>query len=337
MRTRTCQPDNLTTCSPTNIDTVTCLTPDCPADDTEQQQGVVMVTSENDARKLNNLSFLTTFFDVLDNAVNMYCTQNKSACCQLLLPSATSPTGDKFVIASRDGSSVANNFPRFENSEAKVKIIMKTTRSQLNSVCDTARIVRLTRQINQLDTFITNELILTALSANIDAIQQQLNITVKSITVDVNISEVSSTAAQSGFSTTAPATEASDRSVPVSSTAQPSSSLPVAIGAIVGGGALVVVIVSVVTVAVLRRRNSRYNKTSKMSAVQQQQLPSPAVPPLYRSQPIRIEYREPSSNIVNRYRTSIVLAHRYTTHEKCYNYSPYYCPPRHQATNQLFH
>jgi hypothetical protein len=149
----------------------------------EKPQGVVMVTPENDARKLNELSFLTKFIDVFTEAVNIYCTLNKFRCCQELLPTVSNvaPSNGSLVVVQPSDTNIARSYPQFTgNGQASIQLIFKATHSQLISQCTTSAASRRKRQ-TEPNEFINKQLLKDSLTANIATIQQELNITIESL------------------------------------------------------------------------------------------------------------------------------------------------------------
>jgi hypothetical protein len=142
-----------------------------------------MVTPENDARKLNDLSFLSKFIDVFTEAVNMYCTLNKFPCCQLLLPTVTNvtPSTGTLVVVQPSDTNIARSYPHFPgNGHAGIQLIFKATHAQLISQCTTSAASRRKRQTEPTE-FINKHLLEYSLTANIATIQQELGITIENL------------------------------------------------------------------------------------------------------------------------------------------------------------
>jgi hypothetical protein len=162
---------------------------DCPADATEKPQGVVMVTPENDARKLNDLSFLTKFINVFTETVNAYCTLNKLGCCQELLPTVNNvaPSTGSLVVVTPSDTNIARGYPQSTgNGKARIQLIFKATHSQLLSQCTTSAASRRKRQTEPTE-FINKQLLKDSLTANIANIQQELGITIESLSASQDV------------------------------------------------------------------------------------------------------------------------------------------------------
>jgi hypothetical protein len=148
-----------------------CKATDCPANKSEEHEGVGFTFSEEDLEKI--LIEPDKFFIPITEALNSYCSTNAVLCCHSVGVSSTSVTSVTYTSANL--TTYASGYPIVTISDTKVKIIVKIDENRLRADC--AKTDPVSSSIVYADT----KLIFDAVSGAETDIEEELGVTIISV------------------------------------------------------------------------------------------------------------------------------------------------------------